>query len=93
MALTKYTGQGIKAVKDSPARLEGARQLGKKMGVEVKSFYLAMGRYDLIVIFEAPDDATMTKFLLTLGSSGNVSTETLRIFPEAEYKSIVAGLP
>jgi uncharacterized protein with GYD domain len=52
-----------------------------------------MGRYDAVVIGEAPDDETATKLALTLGSAGAIRTETMRAFTEAEYRNIIAALP
>jgi uncharacterized protein with GYD domain len=93
ITLVKYTAQGIKAIKDSPKRVDAFRQLCKSMGAELKGFYLTMGRCDLVVIVDAPDDATVAKLILAVSSQGNVSSETLRAFSEAEFKQIVAGLP
>ena len=52
-----------------------------------------MGRYDAVVISEGPDDETAAKLALATGMQGNVHTETLRAFPEAEFRRIVAALP
>ena len=92
ITLLKYTEQGLKTIKESPSRLERAKQLLKSLGGEVKSFHLVQGRYDAIVISEAPNDEVVTKFALT-GSLGNVRTETLRAFTEDEYRKIVSALP
>jgi uncharacterized protein with GYD domain len=51
-----------------------------------------MGRYDMVVITEGPDEA-MTATLLAIGSGGSVRTETLRAYPEAEYRQIIAKVP
>jgi uncharacterized protein with GYD domain len=91
--LLKYTDQGIKNIKESPSRLEKARQLIKSLGGELKSFYLVQGRYDAIVITEAPNDEVAAKFALASGSLGNVRTETTRAFTEEEYRRIISGLP
>ena len=93
ISLEKFTSQGVKEIKDAPARVEAYRALCKKMGAELKSFHLTMGRYDIVTIVDAPDDATMAKILLAVSSLGNVSMETLRAFNESEYHDIVAGLP
>ena len=93
MTLIHYTQQGIQSIKDSPTRLDTAKALFKSMGAEIKSFYLAMGRYDVIVVSEAPDDETATKLVLTIGSGGAGRTETFRIFTEDEYRKIVSELP
>ena len=54
---------------------------------------LAQGRYDAVVISEAPSDEVAAKFALTIGAQGNVRTETVRAFTEDEYRKIVSGLP
>jgi uncharacterized protein with GYD domain len=93
MTLIQYTQQGIQSIKDSPTRLDTARALYKSLGAEIKSFYLAMGRYDVIVVSEAPDDETATKLVLTIGSGGAIRTETFRVFTEDEYRNLISELP
>jgi len=56
ITLLKYTEQGLKTIKESPSRLEKAKQLLKSLGGELKSFHLVQGRYDAIVLSEAPND-------------------------------------
>ncbi|HZU16470.1 MAG TPA: GYD domain-containing protein [Candidatus Dormibacteraeota bacterium] len=93
VTLVRYTQTGIQNVKESPSRLERARQVASSMGATIKEVYLTMGRYDMVALVEAPDDATAAKALLAIGSAGAITTETLRAFPEDEYRSIVAALP
>ena len=93
ITLLKYTDQGIKTIKESPSRLEKARQLLKSLGGELKSFHLVQGRYDAIIISEAPNDEVAAKVALASGSQGNVRTETTRAFTEEEYRRIISGLP
>lgn len=93
ISLEKFTSQGVKEIKDGPARVDAYRALCKKMGAELKSFHLTMGRCDIVTIVDAPDDATMAKISLAVSSLGNVSMETLRAFNESEYRDIIAGLP
>jgi uncharacterized protein with GYD domain len=93
IALLKFTDQGIKTIKEGPSRLEKAKQALKSLGGELKSFHLVQGRYDAIVITEAPHDEVLARFALAIGSQGNVRTETMRAFNEAEYRKIVSGLP
>jgi uncharacterized protein with GYD domain len=90
--LLSWTDQGVKTVKESPARLDAGRALGKKMGVEIREFYLTTGACDMVIIADAPDDETMAKFNLTLAMGGNVRTTTLKAFTEDAYRKIVAGL-
>jgi uncharacterized protein with GYD domain len=93
ISLLNFTQQGIEKIKESPARLDRARQAFKEMGAELKSFHLVMGRYDAVVISEAPNDETVGKLVLMIGAQGNVRTETLRAFAEDEYRKMIAALP
>jgi uncharacterized protein with GYD domain len=51
-----------------------------------------MGQYDMAIIVEAPDDATLARINLSLASKGGVRSETLRAFTEDEYRKIIAGV-
>ena len=51
-----------------------------------------MGDYDLVAVYDAPDDAVAARFNLQLGMLGNVRTRTLKAFPEAAYREIIASL-
>ncbi len=93
ITLVNYTQDGIAAIKDSPKRLSVVKRLAKKMGGKIKSFYLTIGEYDLVVIYEMPDPSTAAKFLLTIGSVGAIRTKTLPAFIEADYREIIAALP
>ena len=90
--LANWTEQGILKAKDSPRRLDVAKKALKDMSGEFKSFYLTMGDYDMVAIFEAPDDAVAARFSLQLGMMGNVRTRTLKAFPEAAYREIINSL-
>ena len=93
ISLLRFTQQGVEKIKDGPARLDSARKGYEAMGARVKDFYLVLGRYDAVVVSEAPNDEVVAKLALALGSRGNVRSETLRAFTETEYRSIVAALP
>jgi uncharacterized protein with GYD domain len=90
--LANYTDQGIRNVKESPRRLDTAKKLLRDMGGEFKSIFLTMGDHDLVAIYEAPDDAVAARFTMQLGMLGNVRTKTLKAFPEAAYREIIASL-
>lgn len=89
-----FTEQGIKNIKDSPARIQAARQSFQGMGVKVKEFYAVMGMapYDTLFILEAPDDKAVARAALNIGSLGNVRTQTVRAFTEEEFQNIIAGI-
>jgi len=92
MLLCNFTDQGVRTIKEVPQRRAVARELGKKLGVDIKAGYLAIGTYDLIIHTEAKDDEAMAKFLLSLAALGNVRTNAIKVFPEADVDKIIAGL-
>jgi uncharacterized protein with GYD domain len=92
VALANYTERGIQNIRQSPKRLDAVRQELEEMGGQLKSFYLTLGEYDIVFVYEAPDDAISSRFLLLLGASGYVRTKTMKAFPEAAYREIIASL-
>ncbi len=92
IVLINYTEQGIRNIKDSPSRLDAARQVMKDLGGELKDTYLTIGAYDLVAVVEAPSDEVLARFALTVGSQGNIRTTTLRAFTEAQYRGIIQSL-
>ena len=88
-----FTDQGIRGIKDAPKRAKAARDLAKKLGVEIKHLYLTSGDADLVVIIETANGDNMAKFALALGSLGNVRSRTARAWTAEEYQKIVAALP
>jgi uncharacterized protein with GYD domain len=90
--LANWTDQGARSAKDSPRRLDAAKKALKDMGGEFRSFYLTMGDHDIVAVYEAPDDAVAARFSLQLGMLGNIRTRTLKAFPEAAYREIIASL-
>jgi uncharacterized protein with GYD domain len=93
VSLLRYTQEGVKNIKESPARLDAAKKLFQSMGAELKQWYLTMGQYDAVVIAEGPDDDTVAKLVLMIGAQGNIRTETFRAFTEDEYRKVIAALP
>ncbi len=91
--LGNYTQQGVGKIKESPARVEAVRKAIVAAGGKFLGWYLTMGKYDFVLITQAPDAKTAAAQLLVVGSQGNARTETLRAFTEDEFKEIVAGLP
>jgi len=89
IVLASFTEQGIKNIKDSPKRAAAFKDAAKKSGATVKEIFWTLGQYDIVSVVEAPDDATMTAIGLSTGKQGNVRTQTLRAFSEAEVKGIL----
>jgi uncharacterized protein with GYD domain len=90
--LCSYTEQGVRNIKEVPSRRAAARELGKKLGVEIKAAYMAMGVHDLILHAEAASDEAVAKFVLSLASRGNLRTTTVKVFDEAEVDKIIAAV-
>jgi uncharacterized protein with GYD domain len=80
IVLGKWTPQTFKFLKDAPAAVQEAKDLIKKMGAELKGWYVVMGRFDEVCILEAPDDATVGRIVLAVGERYGVKTETMRAF-------------
>jgi len=89
--LMNWTEQGIRNVEKSPDRLENGRALAKKLGGEIRKFYMTMGAYDIVAILDLPSDEAAAKFALSLGKGGNVRTTTMKGFSEATYRKLTSG--
>lgn len=91
--LVEYTQEGIEDIEDSPSRLDDARELAESLGGKLTDFYLTFGEYDIVTVSEMPDDETAAQFVLSVAREGAVSTETLKAFPEDDYREVIDGLP
>jgi uncharacterized protein with GYD domain len=92
ISMLRYTQQGISSVKNAPARIDAAKEAYKKAGGELKAIYLTMGQYDLVAVAEMPNDEAVARMALALGVQGNIRTETMRAFTEAEFRKIAGSL-
>ena len=92
VVLAKFTEQGIRNAKDSPKRADAFKQMAKTFGVTVKEIVWTQGRYDIVTILEAPDEASALSLNLSLGALGNVRTESLRAFSAAEMVTAVGKM-
>jgi uncharacterized protein with GYD domain len=89
IVLGNFTEQGIKNVMDSPKRSDAVKAMAKKAGVTMKEVYWTLGAYDIVAIFEAPDEASMTALGLSIGKLGNVRTQTMRAFSAKEMAGVL----
>ena len=87
--LVNWTDQGIKNVRDSGGRAEAFKAMATEMGCAVLGLFFTMGRYDIATRIEAPDDETISALALRVASLGNVRTETMRAYTEAEFAQIM----
>ena len=93
VSLISYTDDGVQNFKDFGQRMEHARHGAAELGVTIESFHLTMGRYDAVVIFDAPDAETAAKLALVNAANGRVRTETMAAFSEADTERIAESLP
>jgi uncharacterized protein with GYD domain len=91
VVLGRYTDEGRVSIKDSPARLDQARKVLRKLGGDITEFYLTIGPHDFVAVVQAPNDDLVAKFILAVGAQGYVRTTTLKAYPEAEYRRLIAG--
>ncbi|MGX1318726.1 uncharacterized protein with GYD domain [Bradyrhizobium sp. USDA 377] len=92
VVLGNFTDQGVRNVKDSPKRAEAFKEMAKTFGVTVKEIVWTQGRYDVVTVLEAPDEAAAMSLSLSLSALGNVRTETLRAFSAADMTKIVGNM-
>jgi len=89
VALAKWTDQGRQKASSIADRIEEVRQQGEQMGVKTVGHYVTMGRFDQVVVLEAPDDETVARMLLMVAGRGNAQTETLRAWTVDEVRNLV----
>jgi uncharacterized protein with GYD domain len=92
VGLIQFTDQGIRNVRDTVKRGDAAIAEAEKMGMKIVEEFWTMGAYDAVVVFEAPNDETMSAFMLKIGSLGNVKSHTLRAFRRSEMEEILAKI-
>ena len=90
ISLVSWTDQGIRNVKEAPQRVDDFKKAVEAAGGKVNGFYLTMGKYDVVVIVDLPSDETAAAIVLSTGSKGNVRTETMKAFPEDQFRNIIA---
>jgi uncharacterized protein with GYD domain len=93
ISLINYTDEGVKTFKDFAERLANARRGADELGVTLDAYYLTIGRFDAVVIIDAPDNRTAAKVALVNAANGRVRTETLVAFTEAETATLADELP
>ncbi|MCG8607069.1 GYD domain-containing protein [bacterium] len=92
VALVDFTEQGIRNFRDTSKRADALATMAEQAGVKVKDMYWTVGAHDGILIMEAQDEATASAFLLSVGSLGNVRTQTMRAFDRSEIEGVISKL-
>ena len=92
IVLINFTDQGIRNAKQIPERRKAGIAAAEKLGIKVKEAYWTVGAYDAVVVADAPNDETMTTWALSVGSRGNIRTQTMRAFSADEMNKILAKI-
>lgn len=92
IALSNFTEQGIRNVKDSTKRAAVVEEAAGRFGAKMTQLYWTLGQHDLVAVIDAPDDASATAFALSIGMAGNIRTTTLRAFSRDEMNAILSKL-
>ena len=82
--LTNLTPEGVQTMKNNPTRVQEVNKEVEQLGVKVKDQWATLGQYDFITVVEAPDDQTMAKVSVELGSRGTMSSQTLAAMPAGD---------
>ncbi len=90
VVLYRFTDQGRKNIKDTVKRAAEVRKRNEERGFKVLGHYWTTGRYDLVTVVDAPSEEAMAAGLMGIAEVGNVSSETLRAFTDAEMGHIFA---
>ena len=91
ITLMKFTSQGMGGIPAWRDRVEEAERAIQSRGGQLLDAYVTLGRFDVVEVFEAPDDETAYQILIEVAKHGQVTTETLRAFTREEAERIVKG--
>lgn len=85
--LTRLTSDGVKTIKDNPSRVQEVNKEVEQIGVKVLNQWATLGEYDFVTVVEAPDEKTMAKLSIEMGSRGSVVNQTLTAIDAEEFTS------
>jgi uncharacterized protein with GYD domain len=93
VVLVTFTDQGVRHIRQTTERARALVNAAASLEIKIQDIYWTMGAYDAVYTAEAPDDESMTAFAASMGSLGNIRTQTLRAFSEGEMTKILAKVP
>jgi uncharacterized protein with GYD domain len=92
VVLVNFTDQGIRYIRQTTERAKGLINAAANLDIKIKDIYWTMGIYDAVFTAEAPDDETITAFAASMGTLGNIRTQTMRAFSADEMNKILSKL-
>lgn len=93
IALVNFTDQGVRHIRQTTERAKALANAAANLGVRIREIYWTMGAFDAVFTADAPDEESMTAFTLSVGSLGNIRTQTLRAFSAQEMNKILEKVP
>ena len=93
IALVNFTDQGVRQFRHTTERAKALINAAANLGVKIKDIYWTMGGIDGVIIAETAEDENMMTFAASIGSLGNIRTQTLRAFSAAEMNKILERMP
>ena len=93
ISLGKYTQQGLATIKQSPERLKQNKAAMEKMGIRLVGIWWTLGEYDMVAVWDAPDDQSIATILFAMGQTGFSTGQTMRALSEEEFAQVVRKLP
>jgi uncharacterized protein with GYD domain len=82
---TNLTPDGVQTVKNNPQRIKEVSKEVEHLGATVKAQWATLGHVDFISVVEAPDEGTMARVSLELGSRGTARYETITAIPIDDF--------
>jgi len=87
LMLTTLTPEGVQTIKNNPQRIREVNKEIEQLGAEVKAQWATLGRFDFVNVVEAPDEKTMSRVSMELGSRGTARYESLAAIPIDDFIS------
>jgi uncharacterized protein with GYD domain len=84
LMLTNLTADGVRTLKNNPGRVAEVNKEVEQIGAKVVAQYATLGQYDFVTVIEAPDEKTMAKVSIEMGSRGTMTSQTLTALPAGE---------
>ena len=85
--LSTLSPDGVQTIKNNPERIKEVNRELEQLGASVKAQWATLGQYDFVNVVEAPDEQTMSRVSLELGSRGTAKFETLVAIPIDDFIS------
>ena len=83
--LSTLSPEGVQTIKNNPQRIKEVNHELEQLGAEVKAQWATLGHFDFVNVVEAPDEKTMAKVSIELGSRGTTSNQTLAAIPAEDF--------